>query len=68
MAITVILKNKLALKPGVDTSPEKNMVRDGADQLYCVWSNTVTLNKTYTMILVCAADDFRKYKIQKLRF
>ena len=29
----------------------------------------VTLNESHTMILVCAADDFRKYrKIEKLRF
>ena len=33
------------------------------------WSNMVTLNKTHTMILVYAADNFRKYrKMQKLRF
>ena len=29
--------------------------------LYFVLSNLVRLNKTHTMILVCAADDFRKY-------
>ena len=38
-------------------------------KLYCVWSNMVTLNKAHATILVCAADDFRKYqKMQKLRF
>ena len=40
----------------------------GLIKLYYVCSNLVTLNKTHTMILVYAANDFGKYwKMQKLR-
>ena len=39
------------LKREVDTSLEK-----------ISWSSMVTLNKTLAMILVCAADDFRRYQ------
>ena len=51
-----------ALKPEVDTSLKKIALENVLINLYCVWSNMVTLNKTHTMILVCAADDFRKYR------
>ena len=57
------------LKLEVDTSLEKLSLKSGQIKLYCVWSNIVSLNEIHTMILVCAADDFRKYgKMQKLRF
>ena len=50
------------LKPEVDTSLEKISLESGFIKLYCVWSSMVTLNKTLAMILVCAADDFRRYQ------
>ena len=57
------------LKPEVDSSLEKYIVRNGLIKLYCVWYNMVALNKAHAKILVCAADVFRKYqKMQKLRF
>ena len=40
-------------------------MENGLIKLNCVWSNMFTLNKTHTMILVYAADDFRKYSKQK---
>ena len=40
----------------MDTSLERTNVK----KLYCVWSNMFTLNKTHTMILVCAVDYFLK--------
>ena len=44
-------------------------LENGLIKLYRVWSSMVTLNKTHVAILVCAADDFRKYqKMQTLRF
>ena len=49
------------LKREVDTSLEKISLENGLIKLHCAWSNMFTLNKTHTMILVCAADDFRKY-------
>ena len=57
------------LKPEVDSGLEKISLENGLFMLYCVWSYMVTLNKTHATILVCADDDFRKYKkMQKLRF
>ena len=47
----------------MDTSIEKKTsLENGLIKLHCVWPNMFTLNKTHTMILVCAADDFRKYQ------
>ena len=56
------------LKPEVDSSLEKILLGNGLIKMYCIWSYMVTLNKTRATVLVCAADDFRKYqKMQKLR-
>ena len=42
-------------------------LENGLIKLHGVLSNILTLNKTHTMIFVCAADDFRKFqKIWKI--
>ena len=48
----------------------KNLsLENGPVKLNCIWSNILTRNETHTMILVCAADDFRKYQnIRKIGF
>ena len=55
------------LKSEVDTKLVKISLENGLIMLNGVLSNILTCNKTHTMILVCATDDFRKFlKIQKI--
>ena len=55
------------LKLEVAAKLVKNIVRKEFIKLHSVLSNILTKNKTHTMILVCAADDFRKFlKIRKI--
>ena len=54
----------------MDTSIEKSIVRKLADLSVLCLSNMATSNKTHTMILVYAADDFRENigKIAEIEF
>ena len=45
----------------METKLVKNIVRKWAHQVAWCLSNILTYNKTHTMILVCADDDFRKF-------
>ena len=58
------------LKLEVDSSLEKIIVRKWTDQVVLYFTKHGHMKwKTHTMILVCAADDFRKYqKMWKMRF
>ena len=57
----------MTLKSEVDTKLVKYIVRKWAHEVACCFVNILTNNKTHTMILVCAADDFRKFwKIRKI--
>ena len=58
-----------ALKPEVDTCLEQIIVRKWAGQAALCLVKHVHIKKINTVILVGAADNFRKYqKKQKLRF
>ena len=51
----------------MDTKLVKISLENGLIKLHGVLSNILTKNKTYTTILVCAADDLRKFrKIRKV--
>ena len=46
----------------MDTKLVINIVREWAHEVAWCFVKRININKTHTMILVCAADDFRKFR------